>query len=235
MSNRINLWTIHVTANDFRPIRRWETSCILDSDWSKILRCDMYRPKIDAVGHCIFKTLPPCYFRVLCTSNQRQCIERFVWEDAWYIRLQVRHDEKVRSTEGICFQRHFDSDDLRKAIFASLIGRCVPVRTISWESNIHGGTFHNAEQFSIVVSFTALELRYDKYYIKCTHLWLVYVTRKFAEWPLDMDHSVGHVSPCIVWRFTSENFNQKLQSKISKSATLTSRLVWGWGWCSIKF
>ena len=53
------------------------------------------------------------------------------------------------------FQRHFDSDDLWKAIFAPLIGRCVPGRTVSRESNIHSGTFHNADQFSIVVSFTA--------------------------------------------------------------------------------
>ena len=53
------------------------------------------------------------------------------------------------------FQRHFDSDDLRKVIFAPLISCCVPGRTVSRESNIHGGTFHNAEQFSIVVSFTA--------------------------------------------------------------------------------
>ena len=30
-------------------------------------------------------------------------------------------------------------------------------------------------------------------------------------------------------------FNQKLQCKISKSVTLTSRLVREWGWCSFKF
>ena len=28
---------------------------------------------------------------------------------------------------------------------------------------------------------------------------LIKRTRKFAAWPLDMYHSVGHVSPCIVW------------------------------------
>ena len=34
---------------------------------------------------------------------------------------------------------------------------------------------------------------------------------------------------------SSKNFNQKLQRKISKSMTLTSRLMRGWGWCSIKW
>ena len=67
----------------------------------------MYCPKINAVGHCIFKTLPPCYSRVLCASNQRQWIEQFVLEDARYLRLQVRHSEKVWSTEGICFSEAF--------------------------------------------------------------------------------------------------------------------------------
>ena len=32
-----------------------------------------------------------------------------------------------------------------------------------------------------------------------------------------------------------KTFNQKLQHKISKTVTLTSRLVRGWGWCRIKF
>ena len=68
----------------------------------------LYRPKIDVVEHhCIFKTLPQCYSRVLCTSNKRQCIERFIWQDALYIRLQVRHNENVGSTEGICFSEAF--------------------------------------------------------------------------------------------------------------------------------
>ena len=62
------------------------------------------------------------------------------------------------------------------------------------ESNIHGGTFHNAFHRC----FFHCLLRYDKKYIKCTHLWLVYVTRKFAEWLFNMYHSVGHVLPCIV-------------------------------------
>ena len=39
---------------------------------------------------------------------------------------------------------------------------------------------------------------------------LVKRTREFAEWPLDMYHSIGHVSPCIVWitllTFTSWNY-----------------------------
>ena len=90
MSNRINPWMIHVTANDFWPIRCWETSCILDSDWSKIICCDMYLPKIDEVRHWVFKILPPCYSRVLCTSNQRQCIERFVLvQPVWRSRCTV--------------------------------------------------------------------------------------------------------------------------------------------------
>ena len=37
------------------------------------------------------------------------------------------------------------------AIFIPLIGGCIPGRTVSRESNIHSGTFHNAEQFSVVV------------------------------------------------------------------------------------
>ena len=28
---------------------------------------------------------------------------------------------------------------------------------------------------------------------------IVIHTRKFAEWPLDMYHFVGYVSPCIAW------------------------------------
>ena len=34
---------------------------------------------------------------------------------------------------------------------------------------------------------------------------LVKRTRKFAEWPLDMYHSLGHVSPCIVCSFKTAN------------------------------
>ena len=49
----------------------------------------------------------------------------------------------------------------------------------------------------------------------------------------------GIVSTRSIQRFKRypvlKTFNQKLQRKISKSMTLTSRLVSGWGWCSIKF
>ena len=197
MSNCINLWTIHVTANNFRPIRRWETSCILDSDWLKIVRCDMYRPKIDVVGHCIFNTLPPCYSRVLCASNQRQCIEQFVWKDAWYIQFQVRHNEKVGSTEGICFSEAFWQQWPMECGFRtfdqSLHSRlkCFKgIKYIRWYFPWCWTVFHRC--------FFHCLLGYDKKYIKYTHLWLTYVTRKFPIWLLDMYHSVGHVLPCIV-------------------------------------
>ena len=77
-----------------------------------------------------------------------------VWEDAWYVRLPVRHNENVGSTEGICFSEAFwqrwstEGDfcpfDLVAAFQAEL-----------FQGNQIGGTFHNAERFSIVVSFTA--------------------------------------------------------------------------------
>ena len=85
MFNRINLWTIHITANNFRPIRRWETSCIHDSDWSKIIRCDMVSSKDWCSWILYLQNLTPVLFQgSFCASNQRQCIERFVLEDAWY-------------------------------------------------------------------------------------------------------------------------------------------------------
>ena len=96
--------------NDFQPIRIQDTGCLLASDWLKIVHSDMYCRKIDAVGQCIFNTLPLCYSRDLCASNQRQCIEQFVWEDARYIRLQVRHNENVGSTEAFWRRRAMEGD-----------------------------------------------------------------------------------------------------------------------------
>ena len=56
---------------------------------------------------------------------------------------------------------------------------------------------------------------------------------------LDQYRTSGIVSTRSIQRFKGypvlKTFNQKLQSKISKSVTLTARLVRGWGWCSIIF
>ena len=53
----------------------------------------------------------------------------------------------------ICFERHFDGEDQKNAILAPLIDCHDPGRTVSREPNIQGGSFTNAEQFSIHVSF----------------------------------------------------------------------------------
>ena len=56
---------------------------------------------------------------------------------------------------------------------------------------------------------------------------------------LDQYLTSGIVSTGSIQRFKRypilKTFNQKLQRKLSKSVTLSSRLVRGWGWCSIKF
>ena len=56
---------------------------------------------------------------------------------------------------------------------------------------------------------------------------------------LDQYPTSGIVSTSSIQRFKRypilKTFNQIPQRKISKSVTLTSRLVRGWGWCSIKF
>ena len=41
---------------------------------------------------------------------------------------------------------------------------------------------------------------------------LIKRTRKFAALPLDMYHSVGHVSPCIVWSETKQTYEKKRKS-----------------------
>ena len=51
------------------------------------------------------------------------------------------------------FERHFDGDDQKSAILAPLIDCHDPDRTVSGEPNMHSGSFNNAEQFSIDVSF----------------------------------------------------------------------------------
>ena len=53
----------------------------------------------------------------------------------------------------ICFERHFDGDDQKNAILAPLMVCHDPARIGSVEPNIHNGSFDNAEQFSIDVSF----------------------------------------------------------------------------------
>ena len=56
---------------------------------------------------------------------------------------------------------------------------------------------------------------------------------------LDQYRTSGIISTRSIQRFKRylilKTFNQKLQRKISKSVTLTERLVRGWGWCSIVF
>ena len=56
---------------------------------------------------------------------------------------------------------------------------------------------------------------------------------------LDKYRTSGIVSTRSIQRFKRhpilKTLNQKLQRKISKSETLTARLVRGWGWCSIIF
>ena len=65
---------------------------------------------------------------------------------------------------------------------------CVNVSTR--DSNIHGGSFHNTEQLSIVVSFTAFYGMIKKYkmYSPVTCLRHAQIRRM----------TFGHVSPCIV-------------------------------------
>ena len=55
------------------------------------------------------------------------------------------------------FERHFDSDDQKNAILGPLIDCHNPARTVSRESNIHSGSFNNADQFSIDVSFNTFD------------------------------------------------------------------------------
>ena len=76
---------------------------------------------------------------------------------------------------------------------------------------------------------------------------LTLTSRSLRRWGVKMDQrkildqylTSGIVSTRSIQRFKRyqilKTFNQKLQSKISKCVTLTSRLVMGWGWCSIKF
>ena len=106
MSNRINLWTIHVTANDFRPIRRKETSCIPESDWSNIVRCDMYRPKIDAVGHCIFIV---CFESATesATGNWMSCRLPIRW--TYIVRFESESATGSRFVEFVCFESATES------------------------------------------------------------------------------------------------------------------------------
>ena len=51
------------------------------------------------------------------------------------------------------FERHSDDGDQKNVILAHLIDCHDPGRTFSRESNIHSGSFNNAEQFSIDASF----------------------------------------------------------------------------------
>ena len=51
------------------------------------------------------------------------------------------------------FERHVDGDDQKNAISAPLIDCHDPDRIVSRKTNIHSGSFHNAKQFSIYVSF----------------------------------------------------------------------------------
>ena len=72
-------------------------------------------------------------------------------------------------------------------------------------------------------------------------------SRSVRRWGLGMEQrkilaqylTSGIVSTRSIQRFKRypilKTFNQKLQRKISKSVTLTARLVRGWGWCSIIF
>ena len=57
------------------------------------------------------------------------------------------------SNGKICFERHFDGDDQKNAIIASVIDCRDSGRIVSKEPDIHSGSFNNAEQFSIDVSF----------------------------------------------------------------------------------
>ena len=50
-------------------------------------------------------------------------------------------------------ERHCDGDDQMNVILVPLIDCHDPGRTVSREPNIHSGSFNNAEQFSIYVSF----------------------------------------------------------------------------------
>ena len=51
------------------------------------------------------------------------------------------------------FERYFDGDDQKSAILTPLIDCHDPDRTFSGETNMHSGSFNNAEQFSIDVPF----------------------------------------------------------------------------------
>ena len=53
------------------------------------------------------------------------------------------------------FERHFDCDDQKNVYFAPLVDCRDPCRIVSREQNIYSGSFNNAEQFFIDVSFNA--------------------------------------------------------------------------------
>ena len=93
--------------------------------------------------------------------------------DTFGLKFATMMNETVGSTVGICFSEAFGQRYVRKAISAPLIDRCLPGRTVSRESNIHSGTFHNAEQFPIVVSFTAfygmIKNIYNVLSVSCLH------------------------------------------------------------------
>ena len=51
------------------------------------------------------------------------------------------------------FERHFDDEDQKNVILAPLIDCHDPGRTVSGEPITHSGSFNNAVQFSIDVTF----------------------------------------------------------------------------------
>ena len=88
----------------YRTVEQFSTNQtlgdILYPDWSKIVRCDVSSKDWCDWTLYLQNPTPVLFQGYFCASNQRQWFERFVWEDAWYIRLQVHHNEKVGSTEG---------------------------------------------------------------------------------------------------------------------------------------
>ena len=113
MSKRINRWTIHITeqfltSQALGDIRLYTVS---SKSYPRVIPgFFVHLSKDYALNNLYGKTLDTFGFK-FATMKRQDLLREYV------------------------FQRHFDSDDLRKAIFVPLIGRCVQGRTVSRESN----------------------------------------------------------------------------------------------------
>ena len=157
MSNRINLWTINVTANDFQPSRIQDTGCLLASDWSKIVPLCCVSA---ATGPCIQKS-------IFNQSELVQCMHNFVeWP------LDMYHSIEHVSPCTVCIQC------IRKTDHTEWMPRLIWVFT--------GRTSH-------CVGFDMLGLIYQIH----NQIYMMRYTMNTDEW----------IKPCIMYKYTMYKCN----------------------------